>query len=183
MLVNRFLEAGAEAGETTFYVTVDAGNARALAEEHQSNFYLFLCNPTADAMIQSFPNVSKLKGVDSLTEIDIALTKAYRSLGLSAVGPKRACVDIISDTLLQHHAVITRKWLSALLPDLKSKGFTTLAVIDPRMHPAEEAQAILGLFDGEIRIAEKEGAKGLMKTLRILKLHGQNYLKDELTLG
>jgi KaiC/GvpD/RAD55 family RecA-like ATPase/tetratricopeptide (TPR) repeat protein len=183
MLVNRFLKAGAEAGETTFYVTVEPGNARALAEEHQSNFYLFLCNPTADAMIQSFPNVSKLKGVDSLTEIDIALTKAYRSLGLAAVGPKRACVDIISDTLLQHHAVITRKWLSALLPDLKSKGFTTLAVIDPRMHPAEEAQAILGLFDGEIRIAEKEGAKGLMKTLRILKLHGQNYLKDELTLG
>ena len=85
--------------------------------------------------------------------------------------------------MLQHHAVITRKWLSALLPDLKSKGFTTLAVIDPRMHPAEEAQAILGLFDGEIRIAEKEGAKDLVKTLKILKLHGQNYLKDELTLG
>ena len=51
------------------------------------------------------------------------------------------------------------------------------------MHPAEEGQAILGLFDGEIRIAEKEGAKDLVKTLKILKLHGQNYLKDELTLG
>jgi KaiC/GvpD/RAD55 family RecA-like ATPase/tetratricopeptide (TPR) repeat protein len=183
MLVNRFLTAGVEASEPTFCVTVEAGNAGALAEKDQSNFYLFLCNPRADVMIQSLPNVFKLEGVESLTGIDIALTKAYRSLGPLAVGPKRACVEIVSDVLLQHHALITRKWLSTLLPDLKSKGFTTLAVIDPRMHPSEEAQAILALFDGEIRISEKEAAKGLMKTLKILKLHNQNYLKDEVTLG
>jgi KaiC/GvpD/RAD55 family RecA-like ATPase/tetratricopeptide (TPR) repeat protein len=182
-LIKRFLEAGAEAGETTFYVTVEAGNAKALAEEHPSDFYLLVCNPQADAMIQNLPNVFKLKGIESLTEIDIALTKAFRMLKPSAAGPKRICVEIVSDVLLQHHAVITRKWLSALLPNLKSKGFTVLAVINPHMHSQEEVQAILGLFDGEIRVAEKEGAKGLTKTLKILKLHDQNYLKDELTLG
>jgi predicted ATPase len=182
MLINRFLEAGAEADETTFYVTVEAGNARALAEKHQSNFYLFLCNPRADAMIQSLPNVFKLKGVESLTEIDIALTRAFRTLGSSAVGPKRACIEIVSDVLLQHHAVTTRKWLSALLPDLKSKGFTTLAVVNPQMHPQEEVQAILGLFEGEIRISEKDTAKGTEKVLRIRKLYNQRYLESELTL-
>jgi len=127
--------------------------------------------------------VFKLDGVASLTGIDIALAKAFRTLDSSAFAPKRACIEIVSDALLQHHAIITRKWLSALLPDLKSRGFTSLAVINPCMHPPEEAQAILGLFDGEIRIAEKEGAKGLMKTLKILRLHDQNYLKDEIPIG
>ena len=175
LLIKRFLEAGAEAGETTFYITAEAGNGKALAEKYPSNFYLFLCNPRADTMMQSLPNVVKLKGVENLTEIDIALTKAFRTLNPSSAGPKRACIEIVSDVLLQHHAVVTRKWLSAVLADFKSKGFTTLAVIDPNMHPAEEAQAITGLFDGEIRITEKETASGLVKSLRVRKLTGQRY--------
>ncbi len=88
----------------------------------------------------------------------------------------------MSDVLLQHHSVITRKWLGRLLPDLKSKGFTTLAVINPDMHPTEEVQAILGLFEGEIKISEKETARGLEKVLRVRKLYNQRYLENELTL-
>jgi hypothetical protein len=83
---------------------------------------------------------------------------------------------------LQHHAVTTRKWLSALLPSLKSKGFTMLAVIDQNMHPQEEVQAITGLFDGEIRITEKETAQGVVKSLRIRKLTNQRYSENELIL-
>ncbi len=182
LLVKKFLEVGANAGEITFYVTVEAGSAKALAEEHPSNFFLFVCNIQADAMVQNLPNVFKLKGIESLTEIDIALTKAFRTLNPSATGSKRACIEIVSDVLLQHHAVITRKWLSALLPNLKSKGFTVLAVINPHMHPQEEVQAITGLFDGEIRISEKEIAKGIEKVLRIRRLFNQKYLENELTL-
>jgi KaiC/GvpD/RAD55 family RecA-like ATPase len=88
----------------------------------------------------------------------------------------------VSDVLLQHHAVITRKWLNALLPDLKTKGFTTLAVIDQNMHPQEETQAITGLFDGEIRITEKETANGVQRSLRIRKLTSQRYSENELGL-
>jgi tetratricopeptide (TPR) repeat protein/KaiC/GvpD/RAD55 family RecA-like ATPase len=182
LLIKRFLEAGAEADQTTFYLTTEAGNGKALAEKYPSNFYLFLCNPRADAMVQSLPNVVKLKGVENLTEIDIALTKAFRTLNPSAAGPRRACIEIVSDALLQHHAVITRKWLSALLPDLKAKGFTTLAVIDPQMHPMEESRAIISLFDGEIAVTEKETVKGLEKILRVRKLVNQKYLEDELAL-
>jgi len=50
------------------------------------------------------------------------------------------------------------------------------------MHLSEEVQAILGLFDGEIRIAEKESEKGTKKVLKIMKLYNQEYLEDELTL-
>jgi hypothetical protein len=133
-------------------------------------------------MIKSLPNVFKLKGVESLTDIDIALIKSFRMLDASFTGPRRACVEIISDVLLQHHAVITRKWLSGLLQDLRSKGFTTLAVVNPQMHPQEEVQAILGLFEGEIKISEKETEKGIEKILRIRKLYKQRYLENELTL-
>jgi len=182
LLIKRFLEGGANAGETTFHITVEAANAKALAEKYPSNFYLFICNPQADAMIRSLPNVFKLKGVENLTEIDIALTKAFRTLSPSVIGGKRVCLEIVSDVLLQHHAVITRKWLSAFLPNLKSKGFTILAVVNPHMHPQEEVQAILGLFEGEMRIFEKETAKGREKVLQILRLHNQKYLESELAL-
>jgi KaiC/GvpD/RAD55 family RecA-like ATPase len=182
LLIKKFLEAGTKKGEITFYITVEPGIGRALAEEFQSNFYLFVCNPRVDVMIKSLPNVFKLKGVESLTDIDIALIKSFRMLDASLTGPRRACVEIISDVLLQHHAVITRKWLSGLLQDLRSKGFTTLAVVNPHMHPQEEVQAILGLFEGEIRVSEKETDKGIGKILRIRKLYNQRYLENELTL-
>ena len=181
-VIKHFLETGAETGETTFSITAETRNAQALAGEQPSNFYLFLCNPRADAIVQNLPNVSKLKGVENLTEIDIALTKAVRTLNPTETGPKRACIEIISDVLLQHHAVTTRKWLTALLPDLKSKGFTILAVIDPQMHPSEETQAILGLFDGEISIYEKETPKGSARFLKVKRLSNQKYLKDEIRL-
>ena len=182
LLIGRFLEAGAKTGETTFHITTETANAKAFAEQYPSNFWLFVCNPQADAIIPSVPNVSKIEGVENLTDIDIALTKAFRTLNQSTVGPKRACVEIVSDVLLQHHAVIARKWLRGLIANLKSKGFTTLAVINPSMHPVEEVQAILGLFDGEIKIFEKESAAGLKRVLKIVKLYNQEYREDELTL-
>ena len=108
LLIRSFLEAGIEAGETTFYLTAETGKARTLAEKFQSIFYLFLCNLRADAIVPSLPNVFKLKGVENLTEIDIALIKAYRALNTADSYSKRVCIEIISNVLLQHHALTTR---------------------------------------------------------------------------
>ncbi|MGD0646060.1 MAG: BREX system ATP-binding domain-containing protein [Candidatus Bathyarchaeia archaeon] len=181
LLVKHFLETGVEKGEKTLYIACEDSIAQDLAKQFQTNFYLMFCLQ-ADLTIQSLPNVFTLKGVDNLTDIDIALTKFFRTLDTSQIAPKRACIGLLSDVLLQHHTVVTRKWLSRLLANLKSKGFTTLAVIDPLMHPSEEVQAILGLFEGEITITQKESNKGLKKVLKILKLYNQEYLEDELTL-
>ncbi len=182
LLIKRFLEIGAKKDQITFYVTVEASGVRALAEECQSNFYLFICNPRADKVIKSLPNVFKLDGVENITDIDIALRKAFRRLETSVRGPRRACIEIISDVLLQHHAVQTRRWLTGLIPDLRSTGFTTLAVMNPLMHPPEQVHAILGLFEGEIDIREKETQKGLEKFLKIRKMYNQKYLETELPL-
>ena len=180
--VKRFLEAGATAGETTFHITTEAGNTKVIAEQYPSNFYLFICNPQADAIIQDQTNIFKLKGVENLTEIDIALTKAFRKLNPTEKGAKRICIEIVSDILLQHHAINTRRWLSALLPTLKSKGFTLLPVVDPQMHPPEELQAVLGLFNGEISIYEKGTPEGSARFLKVKRLSNQKYSKDEVSL-
>jgi uncharacterized repeat protein (TIGR01451 family) len=182
LLVKRFVETGVKNNEITFYITAEVAGVRNLAKEYPTNFYLFVCNPRADVMIENLPNVYKLKGVESLTDIEIALTKSYRLLPALKSGPRRVCIDIISDVLLQHRAIVARKWLSGILPDLRSKGFTNLAIVNPQMHPQEEVQAILGLFEGEIRILERETPHGLEKVLRIRKLYNQKYMESELAV-
>jgi KaiC/GvpD/RAD55 family RecA-like ATPase len=178
MLVKSFLEAGVKNGEVTFCLTTNPGSAKTLAEDFQSNFYLFVCNPQADATVKSSPNVFKLKGVENLTDISIALTSAIRKLDPSSKAPKRICIELVSDVLLQHHAIQTRKWLTALTAELKSNGFTALAIVDPRMHPPEELYAILGLFDGEINICEK----GSERFLNIKRMSNHKYLENDLRL-
>jgi KaiC/GvpD/RAD55 family RecA-like ATPase len=182
LLIKKFVETGAKKGEVTFYVTIDPAEVKGLAGECPSNFCLFICNPQADTIIkESLPNVFKLKGVENLTEISIALTSAFRRLDESLDVPRRACIEIISDVLLQHQAVQTRRWLTDLVTELRSRGFTTLAVMTPQMHHPEEVHAILDLFEGEINISEKE-AVGLEKFLKVRKMYNQKYVEAELPL-
>ena len=91
-------------------------------------------------------------------------------------------IGIVSDVLLQHHSVITRKWLSGLIQYLKSKGFTTVAVVNPQMHTKEDMQAILGLFDGEIDITSHQRNDRSEKTIRVSRLQNQNYDPQEVLI-
>jgi KaiC/GvpD/RAD55 family RecA-like ATPase len=182
LLIKRFLESGMRDGQVTFLVTAETSGVKTLAETSQTNFYVFICNPQSDTMVEDSPNAFRLKGVENLTEITIALTKALRTLDASPSGPRRACIGIVSDVLLQHHAVQTRRWLNNLLPELRSRGFTTLAAMNPQMHPPEEVQAMLELFDGEISIHERETKNGPEKSVKIKKMVNQRYLTSELPL-
>ncbi len=181
LLLKRLLQNAAESGDITFCITTDPGIARDLAEKHQSNFYLFVCTNRPDSTRQSLPNVFNLKGVEGLTDIDIAITKAFRTL-TDSNRSRRVLLGIVSDVLLQHNAVITRKWLSGLISDFKSKGFTILAVFNHRMHQQHDVEAILGLFEGEIRISERETERGRERIIRIRKLLNQPYLTNEFPL-
>jgi KaiC/GvpD/RAD55 family RecA-like ATPase len=183
LLVKSFLETGAKKGEVTFFVTIDPSVAKPLAEVFRSSFHLFVCNPEADAVVNDAPNVAKLKGVENLTEISMALTSAIRKLDSSKKGQKRICLSLVSDVLLQHHAVETRRWLTALMTKLKFEGFTTLAVMNPQMHPSQEFQAILDLFDGEINVYEKETEKGSGRYLKVKRMSDQKYLENEILLA
>jgi KaiC/GvpD/RAD55 family RecA-like ATPase len=178
LLVRRFLEVGAKKGDVTFLVTIDPGELTSLTEE-QPNFYLFVCNPQADAIVRSASNVFKLKGVENLTDISIALTSAIRKLDTLLKGSRRICISLVSDILLQHQTVQTRRWLAGLIPELRSAGFTTLAVLDPQMHAPQETRAILDLFEGEININEIDTGKGPLKFIKVKKMASQKYLEQE----
>jgi KaiC/GvpD/RAD55 family RecA-like ATPase len=89
---------------------------------------------------------------------------------------------LLSDLLLQHGPLQARKWLTELLTQLRSAGFTTLASIDQLMHSPEQLHAVLGLFDGEINIRETETEKGLARFLKVKRMSNQKYLKDEMLL-
>jgi KaiC/GvpD/RAD55 family RecA-like ATPase len=182
LLVRSFLENGAKQGETTFCVTIDPSGSKTLAEEFQSNFYLFVCNPQADAIVKDLPNVFKLKGVENLNDISIALTSTIHKLDPSLKGPRRICISLVSDVLLQHHAVQTRRWLSSIITELKSTEFTTLATINPQIHSPQELQAVLDIFDGEIDIYEKEIEEDVEKFLKVRRMVNQRYLEQELVL-
>jgi KaiC/GvpD/RAD55 family RecA-like ATPase len=177
-LIRGFLENGTMQDEVTFFLTANPNTAKSLAKS-RANFHLVICNPQADAIIKDQSNVVKLKGVENLTDMSIALSSATLKLDPRHKGPKRICTDLLSDVLLQHHAVQTRRWLTSLITELKSKGFTTLAVIDPQIHPSEELHAILGLFDGEIALYDK----GSSKYLKIKRMSDHKYLREEMLLG
>jgi tetratricopeptide (TPR) repeat protein len=181
-IISNYVEAGPKNSQTTFYLTTELENAKTLAEKYQSSLYLFICNPRAGLPVKDLSNIFILAGVDNLTSIDIAVEKAYRQLPSNNKGSSRVCIEIVSDALLQHHAVNTRKWLMGLIATLKSKGFTILATIDPSMHSPDEVSAVLGLFDGEIRIIEKEDEQGERKGIQVRKLQRQKYLQNEAVL-
>ena len=54
LLIKRFLEAGTEDGQITFYVTTKASGMENLAEDFPSNFFLFVCNPQADKIVKNW---------------------------------------------------------------------------------------------------------------------------------
>lgn len=177
LLINRFVEKGAREGEITFLITVDTRRWEKLAKEHP-NVSLFVCNPQAETTMEARPNVVKIRGVESLTDINIPLFSALRKLGASNGKPRRICIEILSDILLQHRAAQTRRWLTGLITELRSTGFTILALMNPHMHPAEDVQAVLDLFDGEMEVYESVN----QKLLRVRRMYEQDYIENELPL-
>jgi len=180
-IIKSFIETGAKNNEIAFYIAIDHFLVKNLVTEFPLNFHLILCNPKTDNLLIKSQNVHKLDGINNLTEINIELTKTLRTLS-TINAPRRVCINIVSDVLLQYGPIRTRKWLTHIISLLESEGFTILAVINPKMHSSEDSNAILGLFDGEIIINEIEPKKGYEMRLKIKRMNNQKYLKDEILL-
>ena len=136
------------------------------------------CKPKTQ--IPDRPNVFKLRSKTDLTNLSISLSKAYQNIEPSK--KKRICVEIVSDVLLHYKADTTRKWISESITDLGSKGFTMLGVMDPSMHPSDQANAVINLFDGEINITQNDDPLECKKSIRVKKLRNQDYIKNSICL-
>jgi KaiC/GvpD/RAD55 family RecA-like ATPase len=177
LLINRFVERGAKEGEATILITVEGTRWEKLAADYP-NFGLFVCNPQLEVPPEASTNMVRIRGVENLTEISIPITSTLRKFRDSDATPRRICIELLSDILLQHGAVQTRKWLIGLISELKSKGFTILALLNPQMHSQEEVQAVTDVFDGEIRIYEKTDEK----LMQIRRMYDQEYIGEEMPL-
>jgi hypothetical protein len=123
-------------------------------------------------------NVIAGKSIDNLTEMNFKIDETINS-----IQPKRLVLENLSDILLRHKALQTRKWLSEVLEKLRSKRITTLAVLDPYMHASEEAEAVVNLFDGNLELIEKDVSGTIGKFLRINWMHGiDNYERELLPI-
>ena len=182
LLTLRFLKEGIRQKETTFYFATDANIVKTLSIEASPSFYVFVCNRQADVIVGDRPNIIKLKGVDNLTDLNIALTSTVRKMNKRPEAQKRACIGILSDILLEHGAMHTRKWLTGFLSELKSQGFTSIVLLNPQMHSPEEVQAVLDPFEGEIDIYARQTKEGAQRYLRIRRMFNQRYLENEMQL-
>jgi KaiC/GvpD/RAD55 family RecA-like ATPase len=178
LIVKNFLEAGTKEC-ITFYVTTEAAELERLLKN--PNFFLFLCNPKPKNEIPDLPKAYKLQSKADITNLGIALTKAYRSIDQS-IANKRVCIDILSDVLVKHGTNTTREWISGLITDLGAKGFTILGLLDPRMHDSKDSFAIINLFDGEISILQSDDPLDCKKSIHVKKLRNQDYIKNPICL-
>jgi TolB-like protein/Tfp pilus assembly protein PilF len=131
------------------------------------------CLVCSDKPISPANGILPGKGIENLTDLNLQINEA-----LGAIQPKRVALDILSDILLRHKALQTRKWLNELLERLRSRGITTLAILNPFMHTAEETQALVDMFDASIGIFEREGRK----SLRVNWTHGIEVTEREFPL-
>ena len=177
-LIKNFLEAGMKENDIIFYVSTEADGLENLLEN--PNFVLFLCNPKPKTKIPNLLNIYKLRSKTDLTNLSISLAKAYRKIETSK--KKRICLETVSDVLLDYGAKATRKWISELITDLGSKGFTMFAVMNPGMHPSDQATAIIDLFDGEISVTQSSDPLDCKKSILVKKLRNQDYIKNPICL-
>ena len=178
-VVQSFLRQGVGDQKSTLCLTTDVTKYLDLIESYPEPFHLVLCNPQADELAPSLPNVSKTKGVENLTEINIALMKIVESLAPQKLEEGRFYIDILSDVLLLQGKATTRRWISELVPRLKARGFTVLGMINPSMHNKEETEAITSIFDGEIEIFEKEVEGKIRKFIAVRRLYDRSYIEEE----
>jgi KaiC/GvpD/RAD55 family RecA-like ATPase len=177
-LVKNFLHEGIIDDEIVFFVTTEADDLENFIQN--PNFFLFLCNPKPKSKIPDLPNIYKLRSKTDLTNLSISLAKVSRNIDTSK--NKRFCIGNISDVLITHKAEATRRWVSELITDLVSKGFTILGIMDPNMHPSDQAIAVINLFDGEINITQSSDPLDCKKSIQVKKLRNQDYIKNPICL-
>ena len=170
MLLRGFLEADS----ASLLISRSLSSAEPILGNEPEGLKCLVCS---DKPVPPAPSTVPGRGIENLTELSLTITETINSLQ-----PNRVVVQFLSDVLLRHKALQTRKWLSELLDKFRAKNITTLVVLNPYMHAAEETQAVVDLFDGNIEIFEKEPEGELEKFLRIKWVHGVEVSQREFPL-
>jgi TolB-like protein/Flp pilus assembly protein TadD len=170
ILLRRFLEAD----PVSLLITRSLSSAEPILGNKPDGLKCLVCS---DKPVPPAQNTLPGKGIENLTELNIVITETINALHAS-----RLAVQFLSDVLLRHKALQTRKWLSELLDKFRAKNITTLVLLNPLMHSSEEVQAIVDLFNGNIELIEKQVEGQLRKSLVIKWMHGIETTEKEVLL-
>jgi len=132
---------------------------------------------TYDESLPESATVIRGKNLGNLTEANLEILDVVK-----AIKPSRVVLEILSEVLLRHGRLLTRKWLSQFLARLRSRGITTLALFNPYMHPKEDVEVILDLFDGNLKVTEQKSTGATRKYIRIEWMHGVVLAEKEVPL-
>ena len=178
LLLRRIIESGVSSRRPTFYVSGDLGKTRDLANRYKEDFYAFC--PQAERIPAA--NVYGIPRIENLSDLNIALSGTITDRGLEKAPNKILILDIVSDVLLHHKSLTTRKWLTDFVDKRKAQGFTILATLNPLITSKEETHTIIDFFDGIIEIYEKALQERSRRFLIVKKMYGRRYLETELML-
>ena len=166
-------------GSSVFFLSRDLGRTQDFAGRYEKNFYVF--SPQADKITPPSANVFKIQSVQNLSDVNISFAKAVETLPKTS--PNRLIIiDLLSDVLLEHKALMTRKWLDDFIGKRKAEGFTILGVLNPMISSKQDTQTIMDLFDGIIEIYERELRERARRFLIVKKMYGRRYVETELML-
>jgi len=179
LLIRKTIESNVARGKLTFYMSADISKTQDLARSFQRNLYAL--NPMADKMGPGFQNINKIPDVGDLSNLNISSNEFIDSHSDGREG-NLLIIDLLTDILLRNKAVTTRKWLNEFIAKHKTTHFTIMATLDPTVTSKEDAQAIVGVFEGIIEIYERQLQERSRRFLVVKKMYGHDYSEDELML-
>ncbi len=179
LLLRRIIESALSSKRPTVYLSSDMERATDLARRYRDDFHAFCAiekTSTNQERVQCMP------GIGDLSNLNISLSKNLSGLHLDTATGGLFILDILSDVLLQHRLLTTRRWSSDFLAKRRSQRFTVLATLNPFTASREDAQSLMDVFDGVLEIMEKESEGKPRRFVVIKKLYGRRYLENEIRL-
>ena len=181
LLLRKIIDSALSSGRPAFYVSSDIENTQDLLARYQHGFYAF--SPQAARIEPKPPNLYPLPSIDNLSDHTLSLSLAIRDArGKETAGKMLLVLDTLSDVILRHKGVTTRRWLTDFIGKRKAESFTIVATLNPLSISKEELQTVVDLFDGVIEIFEKELKERARRFVVVKKMHGKKYSESELLL-
>lgn len=180
LLLGKLISSAISSQIPTFYVSNDPNRVQDMVGKYWKDFYAL--SPQADKVLSPPANLYKISNFDNLSDFNISLTKTMEGRVKQKATNRLMIIDLLTDILLQHKALTSRRWLSDFIAKRKGEGFTVLAFLNPLVSPKEETQTLIDVFDGVIEIYERELRERARRFLVVKRMYGRKYSESELML-
>jgi KaiC/GvpD/RAD55 family RecA-like ATPase len=177
MVVEQFMQSGVDKKFPSFMVTSDASFAQSAVQKFGDTLTVLVANPRATAAGKNI--IPLTTGVSNLTSLNIELVRLVKDRAGSGA---TIVLDVVSEIMLAQKMLMTRKWVSDIVPRLLEWGFTVLGVFNPGLHSNEEVQGLIELFNGYVQISEKEIQGKTRKVIAVRKMADLQYKEGELVI-